>query len=135
MSNFSNFIVLKLKISHLGFTLRAKGQGLKALIMPTWQYFLRVLAPRVRPLEESLRWTRIKTQTITEGPTSSSWKYSNNCQFNILKFFYDPKTWPLDMFGHQQSSAHALCVKGPQSWHQTITYTIFSKALDSSDGY
>ena len=75
--------------------LQATGQGPKALKTSTWQHSSRVLAPRIRPLEENLGQVRIETQTLAEGLNSSSLKHSKNHQFNIFKFFYNSKTWLL----------------------------------------
>jgi hypothetical protein len=60
----SNLIGLEQKSVCWTFMLQATKEWTMPSKVPTWQYFLWVLAPRIYSMEESLSKTRIETQTL-----------------------------------------------------------------------
>jgi hypothetical protein len=65
----NNMICGEQKFVHLAFALKANGQRTMPSKKPTWQYFLRVLIPKVCPVEESLSMIFMGTQTLFSEQT------------------------------------------------------------------
>ena len=64
--------------------------------MPTWQYFLARLAPRVWPLEKSLGASKMETQTLVERSKFFSIKYLESDKRALIIYFNELLFSPLE---------------------------------------
>ena len=64
--------------------------------MPTWQHFLVLLEPRVRPLDKSLGPPRTETQTLVERQNFFSIKYSDSDKRTPIIYFNGLLSSPLE---------------------------------------